>query len=94
MNNDKRESFFINYYMSKRVMRKTHDPETLHQIYASKYANWIVPFLKQHGIVNAPSLLCCNTLAQLPDFFTLQARLNEQQTQAESSKKRLHLFTF
>lgn len=72
MNNDKRESFFINYYMSNRVMRKTHDPETLHQIYASKYANWIVPFLKQHGIVNAPSLLCCNTLAQLPDFFTLQ----------------------
>ena len=68
MNNDKRESFFINYYMSNRVMRKTHDPETLHQIYASKYANWIVPFLKQHGIVNAPSLLCCNTLAQLPVF--------------------------
>ena len=52
-------------------MRVTHDSDTLHQIYASKYAKWIVPFLNKHLITDVPLLLCCNTLYQLPDFFTL-----------------------
>lgn len=69
---DNREDHFINYYMSNRVMRKTHDPNALHQIYATKYEIWIIPFLKQYGVENAPSLLCCNTLHKLPDFFRLQ----------------------
>lgn len=72
MSNDIRDEIFINYYMASRIMRKTHKPDILHQIYAAKYANWVVPFLNRHGIKNAPLLLCCNTLYQLPDFFALR----------------------
>lgn len=71
MSNNIRDEFFINYYFNKRIMRVTPNSDTLHQIYASKYAKWIVPFLNQHSITDVPLLLCCNTLYQLPDFFTL-----------------------
>jgi len=72
MSNNIRDEFYINYYMSNRVMRKTNNPDILHKIYSAKYANWIIPFLNQHSIKNVPSLLCCNTLHLFPDFFTLR----------------------
>lgn len=62
---------FINYQMSKRVMRRTHSPKKLLEIYSKKYANWIVPFLKEYGVEKAPSMLCCHTLHQLPAFFKI-----------------------
>lgn len=74
MSKDIREDVFINYYMQKRTMRRTHDPELLGNIYASKYANWVLPFFKSHGIAEAPLLLSCNTLYLLPDFFTIHGK--------------------
>lgn len=74
MSRDIRDDIFINYYIKKRIMRKTHDTDLLGKIYASKYANWFVPFLKEHGIAESPLLLSCNTLYQLPDFFTIRNR--------------------
>lgn len=74
MGKDIRDDFFVNYYMEKRIMRKTHDPDLLGDIYAAKYANWFVPFLKSYGITEAPLLLNCNTLYQLPEFFTIRNR--------------------
>lgn len=64
---------FIKYYIKKRIKIITHDPDELHKIYSAKYANWIVPFLNKHGIMAVPLILCCNTIHQLPDFFTLGA---------------------
>lgn len=72
MSNDIRDDVFINHYLESRGMKKNHDPELLSNIYASKYANWIIPFLKEHGIDKAPLLLCCHTLYQLPDFFVIR----------------------
>ncbi|MBQ8002963.1 MAG: hypothetical protein IJ297_05930, partial [Clostridia bacterium] len=66
-----KEEVFINYYFKKRIRRVTHAPDELHKIYSSKYFEWIIPFLKKYNITDAPLILCCNTLYQLPDFFTL-----------------------
>lgn len=74
MSKDTRDDFFVNYYMAKRIMLETHNPDLLGNIYASKYANWIVPFFKKHGITEAPLFLCCNSLYQFPDFFIISDR--------------------
>lgn len=74
MSKDIRDDIFINYYMKKRIMRKTNNPDLLGNIYASKYANWFIPFFKKYNIAQAPFLLNCNTLYQFPDFFTIRDR--------------------
>lgn len=68
-----KSEIFIQYYIKKRIRIITHAPDELHKIYSAKYANWIVPFLNKHGIMAVPLILCCNTIYQLPDFFTLGA---------------------
>lgn len=63
---------YINHLFDKRIMKKTHDKDLLHRIYASKYANWIIPYLNERKISKAPILLCCNTLYKLPYFYTIR----------------------
>lgn len=55
-------------------MRKTHDPQALHTIYSKKYANWIIPYLKEYGVDQAPPMLCFNTLYQLPDYYSVGSK--------------------
>ncbi|MDE7327659.1 MAG: hypothetical protein K2N63_15515 [Lachnospiraceae bacterium] len=71
MNN---EELYIDYLMDQRVRRKTNKPDKLHQIYSNKYANWVIPFLNEHGILEVPPLIFCNTLYRLPDYFGLEGK--------------------
>lgn len=66
---NEREQFLINNQMNRRIMRRTSNVQRVHFIYSSKYANYIIPFLKYHGIMDSPPLICCNTLARKPDFY-------------------------
>ena len=68
------DEVYIDYLMKYRVKRITHNPDELHKIYAQKYANWIVPFLNVHGILDIPPLVCCNTLYRLPDYFGFEGK--------------------
>lgn len=72
MSNDARDEVYIDYYIHKRIMRKTFNQELLDKIYASKYSKWIVSFFKKKGIEEVPLLICCNTLYQLPDYFKIR----------------------
>lgn len=65
------DEVYFNAIMKQRVMRKTHDPKKLHQIYANKSSNWIVPFFKEHNVSNIPVIFICNTLFKLPDYFSI-----------------------
>lgn len=66
------DEIYINHLFEKRVMKKTHNKELLHRIYASKYANWIIPYLNDREINEVPILLCCNTLYKLPYFYAIK----------------------
>lgn len=68
------DELYLNAIMKQRIMRQTHDSKTLHRIYADKYANWLVPFFKEHDILDIPVLCICNTLYRLPDYFRIEEK--------------------
>lgn len=63
---------YIEYLLDKRIMRRTKNPELLHNIYASKYAKWIKEYLNNNQIEDVPFFLACNTLYKLPDTFRIR----------------------
>ena len=71
------DELYLNAIMKQRIMRQTHDSKTLHRIYADKYANWLVPFFKEHDILDIPVLCICNTLYRLPDYFRIEEKSSE-----------------
>lgn len=70
---DIREGIYVDNYIRRRIMRKTNNQDLLGEIYASKYAKWIIPFFKKRGVDKVPLLISCNTLYQLPDYFKINA---------------------
>lgn len=70
---DIREGIYVDNYIRRRIMRKTNNQDLLVEIYASKYAKWIIPFFKKRGVDKVPLLISCNTLYQLPDYFKINA---------------------
>ena len=69
---DIRDGIFVDYYIRSRIMRETNNQDLLGEIYASKYARWIIPFFKKRGVDKVPLLISCNTLYQFPDYFKIK----------------------
>ena len=68
------DEYYINQLFNQRVLLKTHNQQLLHKIYASKYANWVVPFLQSKKVKEVPLLICCHTLKKLPYFYSLNGK--------------------
>ncbi len=66
------DSRYIEYLLNERVMKKSKDPDSISQAYASKYLNWITEYLNNNRIDEVPMLIICNTLYKLPDTFRIR----------------------
>jgi hypothetical protein len=66
-----KDDILVNYFFDERVRKRTFREEDIWQLYSWKYNNWIVPFLNKHSIEKVPMILCCNTLYQIPGFFSI-----------------------
>ena len=63
------DDIYINYIIDQRIMRYSQNLDFKHKLYAEKYFNWIIKYMKSKKISQVPSLVICNTLYKLPEHF-------------------------
>lgn len=66
------DSRYIEYLLNKRIMRRSKNPDSIRQVYSSKYLNWITEYLNNNQIYAVPMFIICNTLYKLPDTFRIR----------------------
>ncbi len=66
------DSRYIEYLLNKRIMRRSKNPDSIRQVYSSKYLNWITEYLNNNQIYEVPMFIICNTLYKLPDTFRIR----------------------